>query len=369
MADYDPSSIPVNDGVPERFRYKPDYGNFSCFLEKRTAEQMENGKNICFLILAHLPKETENLIRCLEHPSNYFFVHVDKKENIDDFEGIRHLRNVVLLTNEYEIFWGGISQVRATVLMLREAFASKDNFQRFCLLSGDSMPVKKLETIRHKLLDLGLEFIRFQPVNPNKHKLASRKEMEERNLIHPWRLLASVYLDSPLTSSRTDKLLLNSGELISRSGTAEIKQEVNRVIEKIFDMLDASSIKNSFIASTDIFLGSQWWALSRDAINCVLNFIENANNKPFWDYFGLTEAADEFFFHTILANAGLEKYKKAVGSYMFVDWHTPEKGRPAVLDESYFDRVTKLQGHVLFARKFRHDKSYNLVKKLGQVNA
>ncbi len=81
------------------------------------------------------------------------FVHIDNK-SIEKLTGkIVKSPNVRILKNSINCEWGDISQVDATVLLLREVIASQTMYDFVCLRSGQDLLVKdgfKEFLLKHK---------------------------------------------------------------------------------------------------------------------------------------------------------------------------------------------------------------------------
>jgi Core-2/I-Branching enzyme len=108
---------------------------------------MTNGK-IAFLILAHAdPKHLHRLCRTLG-PKDDIFVHIDKRTDLSSFEGPLIPSNVKFTQRRIPVYWGDISVVEATLILLEEALRSKTPYLRLVLLSGSCYPIKKLEELR-----------------------------------------------------------------------------------------------------------------------------------------------------------------------------------------------------------------------------
>lgn len=70
--------------------------------------------NIAYCISAYKDeKQLLRLITALNSNTSYFFIHIDKKVNIKNFQEIlRDYSNVFFLKERYYIQWGGWNQVK-----------------------------------------------------------------------------------------------------------------------------------------------------------------------------------------------------------------------------------------------------------------
>ena len=110
-----------------------------------------------------------------------------------------------------------------------------------------------------------------------------------------------------------------------------------------------------------LFGGSSWASYHRDFVEYIFNFIKN---KPaFYRRFRFTHAPEEFFFPTILCNSPL-KERIVNNNLRYYDWRARNGSSPAILDAS--DHETLISSDRLFARKFEHPISAELVHKLKE---
>jgi len=118
---------------------------------------------VAFLIMAHHQLgHLANLIEALNCDWIHFFIHVDKKVDITEFlRLIPRYANIIFLKNSQriQVYWGGYSQVIATLNLLKVAQKCGEYFDRFCLLSGSDFPIKKISYIK-SAFDTKEEFIR-----------------------------------------------------------------------------------------------------------------------------------------------------------------------------------------------------------------
>ncbi|MGA7075481.1 MAG: beta-1,6-N-acetylglucosaminyltransferase, partial [Halobacteriota archaeon] len=115
---------------------------------------------IAYLVTAYNnPKHLQRLINALSSKSSAFFIHIDRKSNIDDFSGING-ENVYFCEKRTRCYWGDFSVSQAILDLIRMALADARQFNYFPLLSGTDYPVQPtsyIETFfrRHN----GTEFI------------------------------------------------------------------------------------------------------------------------------------------------------------------------------------------------------------------
>ena len=195
-----------------------------------------------FLILAHCnPEFLARLINSLVSPNHYFFVHIDKKSK-DDFTCLTKIPNCVLIKKRVSCNWGGFSLVKATLNLLKEAKATS-NFSYYHLLSGTD------------------------------YQDGSRFE---------WRLKLFTFNDFINRRGRWKNILWHTDDIQKR-------------------LLPYITIRKPL--KEKFYYGSQWFSLSNEIVEYILNFCKQ--NKWFIRRFYLTFVPDESFFHMIIMNGPL----------------------------------------------------------------
>jgi hypothetical protein len=108
------------------------------------------------------------------------------------------------------------------------------------------------------------------------------------------------------------------------------------------------------------YSGNTWWALTRDACQYILEFVER--NQGVVKYFEDVFAPDEAFFHTILGNSACRSRIRR--NLHFEDW-SAQAPHPALINDrhvAWFEAQGRIcvdngygAGEVLFARKLSDD--------------
>ena len=234
---------------------------------------MTNGK-ICYLILAYNdPKHLYRLVSRLNDRAD-FYIHIDKKSNIEPFKKIvKDFPNVILIENRVKVYWGGFSIVQAELNLIEAALNKKEPYFRYVLLSGADYPIKTTKEIYHffeKSQDV--EFIRAINLDKleNKELFGLHIDLWQKH-DYPW---------------------------INRSTTKTFKlfrAAVNRILRNF--KLPKSIRHHKF----DLYHGSQWWALTD---NCLRELMAtyHTNEKDYLN-FKIGFASDEKFFHTLFFNS------------------------------------------------------------------
>ena len=110
----------------------------------------------------------------------------------------------------------------------------------------------------------------------------------------------------------------------------------------------------------DIYAGSQWGSLPRDAVEFVLDYLDSHENV--YKMFETGFCSEEFWLPTILMNSSKFKDRYENYNYHFIKWTKQHESYPAILDENNF--IELRQSNAFFARKFDADISRKLIEKL-----
>lgn len=293
---------------------------------------------VAYLVIAHnQPDLLGLLIRSLACDWAHFFIHVDAKTELTPFKRLfPQSANVVFLEgrNRVKVYWGGFSQVRATLNLLTAAEEFDPAFSRYCLLSGSDFPIKSLAVIKGRF-DSDQEFMRVD----------RRLDRDSDALAHQSRAVRRYFfLDLPLP--RQIKLRLLSG-WVHRS-----------VYKKI-----------------PLYHGAQWWSLTGECVRYLLEFVrENPSYVSFCRY---VLAPDEIFFQSIVKQSPFAKcishdfelaedlakfYATNEHGCHYIDWNAPGKVLPKILTAQ--DLLDLKSSSALFARKFDLVQSHQLLQTL-----
>lgn len=130
-------------------------------------EKWGNEIEMVYLIFAHSsPDMLGRLIKALDSNCAHFFIHVDKKTDINAFLPFIPIKqNIHLSENRIKVFWGGYSQVQATLNLMKEAINSGIDFKYAVLLSGSHYPIKSNKYILRKLQNSEREYLQFGKIS------------------------------------------------------------------------------------------------------------------------------------------------------------------------------------------------------------
>lgn len=113
-----------------------------------------------YLIVAHHQYSLlQRLLDSLDDIRNDIYIHIDKKSPVP-FVNTK-FAGLFLLDERIDIKWGDISQIEATLLLLKKALGSEENYDYLHLLSGQDLPLKSQDFIHNWFkVNQGKEFIR-----------------------------------------------------------------------------------------------------------------------------------------------------------------------------------------------------------------
>lgn len=295
--------------------------------------------NIAYLILAHgNPDHLRRLIDALTTGTSRFFVHVDRKADLARFASLER-PGVTICRRRIDCAWGNRSLVDATNVVIDAALASTPPADYYVLLSGACYPLKSNRYIEAFLsAHAGTEFIETIPM-PNAE------------------------YGKPI--ERLTRYFITRERPFARFKWA-FQSWLHRV-------LPPRDYERRFGALRPVG-GSQWWALTHDALVHARRFIDE--HAALYDFCRHVDCPDELVFQTALWNSPFRE--KLSHSLTFTHW-TPGKMGPDPIDERLLARfqATRVvdseannspheKREVLFARKFT-DASSGLVAKLDAI--
>jgi hypothetical protein len=260
------------------------------------------------LILTHKnPRQLERLIKALQHEHFDFYIHIDKKSDLQPFAYLAEQKNVFFVKNRTSIYWAGWGTIQATINGFEEILPKKYDYIN--VISGQDFPLKSADHIYQYLLERnGKEFITCESLDDPGWNVGPR--VRNYHLIN-WRIPGKF---------RLEKLL-------------------NKILPK-----------RKFPFDYEIVGRANWFTLSHDAAEYILNFLEK--HPVIVRYFKYCWGADEFLFSTILYNSHFKD--RIVDNLVFVDWSGPKSGHPKILGAEDFENLKA--SDKLFARKMDMDK-------------
>jgi len=120
---------------------------------------MERNFKMAYMIQVHKnPNQINDLIEELEDEDTDFYIHIDRKSNIEN--SIIKLKNIYVIKNRIFVEWGGESQIEATLELMNSIKNSNKQYDYVHLISGQDFPIRNRWEIREFFYNnRGFEFI------------------------------------------------------------------------------------------------------------------------------------------------------------------------------------------------------------------
>ncbi|MCF2444147.1 beta-1,6-N-acetylglucosaminyltransferase [Dyadobacter sp. CY345] len=265
---------------------------------------------IAHLILAHCDsQQLGRLIDRLQNPDAFFFIHIDKKTELDSFMFLKDKKQVYFVKDRVNVGWGAYSIIEATINGFKEILSSDLCVDYVNLLSGADYPLKKASQI-HQFFEehSGQNFMEYLSVYDEWTEAIPRlTEYHLTNYAFPGKYVAQKWLNRLTPTRKMPNNLIPVGK-------------------------------------------SQWFSISVEAVKFILNYLEKYPEVV--RFFKLTWAPDEIIFQTILYNSEF-KDRLVNNNLRYIDW-SAGKASPEILTEA--DLPTLKASNALFARKFSMSK-------------
>lgn len=277
-----------------------------------------------FLIIAHNNwEQLKKLVQLLDAENHDIYIHIDKKSK--DFKADKFLeitnKSRIFIYQEYEVFWGGFSQVQVELFLFEKAHVLRYDY--YHLISGADLPLKSNSEIDLFFEDnKGKEFILF-----DENKLKNDPEISRR--------------------ARYYHFLQNYRRRFSQKWKNYFFTFLERVSLVFQILFRVNRVKD---LDWTIKYGSQWVSITNDLVTEILK-----NRDKITKVFSCTNCADELFVQTVAYNCGFRDkiYSSEDGmleNVRFIDWARGQNGNPYTFHKS--DENILLDNKNLFARKF-----------------
>ena len=295
---------------------------------------MNNDKH-AYLIIAHSqPSLLKTLIRCLDDENNDIFILFDKKSKIDSslLKGVCK-KSTLTFVKRIKIVWGGISLVKAALLLLEEA--TKGAYSYYHLISGQDLPLRSQKTIH--------DFF---------------KEHNGQNFI------SCVDLKNTPFGCRIDYFYPFQS---FGSGRSIIAKVWNKIIRDNHSWLKLKRKRKYAVYGC----GSAWFSITHEFACFLVSKKEEALKN-----FRMTLLPDESWLQTLYLNSEFAskpgfkyvsgKHTEYIDGIMFdvlraIDF---QRGKPYTYREEDFEYL--INSGCLFARKFDESVSGDLIEKIAK---
>lgn len=273
------------------------------------------------LILTHKnPRQLERLLDALEHPDFHFFIHIDKKADIQPFLYLAEKPRVQFIKKRTKIYWAAWGTIQATINGFEEILPGGYDYVN--VISGQDFLIKPAAALHRHLLDgRGKEYITCHSIDVEWMGVGSR--VWEYHLIN-WRI----------------------------PGRHRLEKLITRLLPR-----RKFPLPHKFVGRAN------WFTLSAEAIAFCLDFLKQ--HPEVIRYYKYCWGADEFIFSTILYNSHFKPRLR--DNLVYVDWSGMDHGHPKILSSADFEQL-KSVSH-FFARKFDMDKDEKIFSLLEEYIA
>lgn len=286
---------------------------------------------IAIAMLCHKNVEQINaLLRVMAHDDIYFYIHVDKKSNIDRKKITGKNVNILARDKSVDVQWGGFGMIEATLQLIRKINRSEEEYDYIWLMSGQDYPLHLVEEIVAYFKQYkGEDFIEIL----QDEEAFNRGYFKRNELYYPkWMVSNNIYI---------------------------------KIIKHLlWSMTGGKKSTKVFKRKTKIehfYYGSQWWVLSKQSLQVIMDFLDK--NSWYVEYFRNSLVPDECFFQTIYGMIiGREKAKKSV---CYVNWQD-NRNSPEVLTCRDMEKIVEVKNKYLIARKFDFDVDSNIIQMISQ---
>ena len=267
------------------------------------------------------PIQTKRLIESLNNGDFDFYIHLDKKIDINTHAELFSIPNVYFVKDRIDIKWAGYTTAEAALSGVRHIAATGIKYDFVSLITGQDYPIKSAAYISDFFAqNIGKEFILY------------------KNFETEWQE----------AKARVDRYHFNDFNFFGKHR-----------LEKIVNIITP---KRKFPVDLELVGKETFWNLSLDCAVYVVNYLDaNPKLRRFLRY---TWGSDEFIFQTIIMGS---PYKTNVvnNNYRYINW--PEVGsRPNIFVAADFDRIMAADG--LFGRKFDINTDEKIFDLLDKAN-
>ena len=277
-----------------------------------------------FLIHAHKDLAQLNaLLARLCDPDFVLYVHLDRKWRVDPALVDARAHQIV---PRLDVRWGSFSQVRATLLSLRQILAREPVFDKLSFLSAQDYPVLSNAALKEALRAFaGSELIDTVPIGPQGWPAQYRHQY--------------FYSEGSAWPARLACALANRG-------------------------LRLAGRTRRFPAGLQPYGGASWWTLSRP---CLAELLTRVDLRPeLARFFRTVLCPDEMFFQTLVMASPFAG-RVLARNYRYVQWPAGMARNPQILVEGDLARI--LASGAYFCRKLDSVNSAGLRARLDAVAA
>jgi hypothetical protein len=278
---------------------------------------------IAHIIMAHKnPGQLVRLVERLQHPQFDFYIHIDGKVPIDNFDVLTNKANIFFIKNRIHCNWGGWNFTKGIINSINEVIVSDKDYNFINLLSAQDYPIKAAGEIYDFFAQRqGENFIYY-----------ADEESEW------WKEAADRYEKYHFT---------------------DLKIKRKYFFQKIVNKL---APKRKFPYDLKLYGGSNssWWTISGECAKYVAEKL--SSDQKLHNFLKYCWGTDEFVIITIIMNS-IFKEKTVNDNLRYIDW-SEGNAHPKFLDIGDFEEIRKSE--MLFARKFDMDKDEAILNRIDE---
>ncbi len=266
--------------------------------------------SLTIAILAHHHlNRVERLVHILSDQNVNICIHVDSDASAVKFRQLHSTfsgRKNVHFVKRISCDWGDFSLINAELRMCTDILKKWPETTHVQLISGDSLPVKPMNALRKMLaMNQDVDFIESVAVGDN-NWIAGGLGIERFTLHFPF-------------SWKTERRRFDTAVNIQRK--LRIKRRMPKGLKP--------------------YIGSQWWCLTRETIQAIL---DDPNKSVYDAYFSKCWIPDESYFQTLV-----RKYARKIQSRSLMYYHFDHQGKPTTIYDDHCDILGGVDE--FFARK------------------
>jgi hypothetical protein len=321
---------------------------------------------VAFLVLNHRPPE--QLIRLLttlrsQLPDSPIVVHHDVFHGEFPAGQLEPIGNVHLLASGKRMTWGDFSLVEACCWSLAWMLEHLE-FDWMVLLSGQDYPIKPLDGLVDDLTRDGADAV-FGAAPINQLPAFRRMLMYRRYFFQyrPATALAAVRPPTWLPKAARDVVGWSTWGLIQALNNLQPLFKIYRLTDRIPYRFGRRARNTPFGGNWPCWHASQWFALSRDALGYVLDYLDD--HPEYVDYYRGTMVPDESMLATLVYNS--PNLNVANRDVTYTRWANNRSPHPDTFRVEDLGELAAVPQY--FARKFDIDKDSRILDKLDNLLA
>lgn len=300
--------------------------------------------NIAYLISAHTDApQLARLIGALQKEA-HFFIHIDKKSDIQPFTSLLHGPNIHFLEKRYDVRWGTMVEVWYQMELLAAAVDYPLHFDHIFFLSGMDYPLWTPERITTWLEEQGYKEI-----------------------------LQGIRMDAPEVTPQQNRLYRTARPFYPNLPTRWATR-LSILGRKLREALHIHKPLTFCVGDTEwhLYKGSAWWCISEELSHHIVKVFREQPEVS--RYFSNSFGQAETLIQTIAFNSpqwagkciltkGTYPGLAALTPLHFIDYDPVIK----IMDETDLPRLR--ESGKMFCRKVVSGKSDKLIKELAGANS